>query len=163
MNIRSMKNFSLLLTLPIVLLGASFFFWKNQSSPPAEQSSKKSKNGLSALQEDILYRDGTERPFTSDLLHEKRKGTYYAVDTKTPVFRSEDKFDSGTGWPSFTKPITPDAVQEKQDTSLFGMERTAIASPSGGHLGHVFPDGPKPTGLRYCINGVVLYFIPDEE
>lgn len=117
---------------------------------------------LTAEQRYILFEKGTEAPFTSDLLNEKRAGTYYAADTKEPVFRSEDKFDSGTGWPSFTKPINPEAVKELSDQS-HGMVRTEVTSSEGGHLGHVFPDGPKDKGgLRYCINGDVLYFVPDD-
>jgi peptide-methionine (R)-S-oxide reductase len=110
----------------------------------------------------ILREKGTEIPYSSNLLHEKRKGTYYAVDTKEPVFRSEDKFDSGTGWPSFTKPVRTDVVSEIRDTE-YGMSRTEILTTAGGHLGHVFTDGPEPTGLRYCINGKALYFTPDSE
>jgi len=120
------------------------------------------KEKLTDEQYTVLRKKGTEIPYTSVLLHEKRKGTYYTVDTKLPVFRSEDKFDSGTGWPSFTKPISPDAVQEASDTE-YGMTRTEILSTAGGHLGHVFTDGPEPTGLRYCMNGVALYFVPDGE
>lgn len=118
---------------------------------------------LTEEQRRILFEKGTEAPFTSDLLNEKRAGTYYAADTKKPVFRSEDKYDSGSGWPSFTKPIDAEAVVEHPDES-HGMVRTEITSSEGGHLGHVFPDGPKDkTGLRYCINGNALYFVPDEE
>ena len=93
---------------------------------------------------------------------EKRPGTYLAVDTKEPVFRSEQKYESGTGWPSFWAPLTPDAIKTAEDTSG-GMKRVEVLSTAGGHLGHVFTDGPEPTGLRYCINGAALKFIPDEE
>jgi methionine-R-sulfoxide reductase len=109
----------------------------------------------------ILFGQGTEQPFTSDLLDEKRSGTYYSLDTNEAVFRSEDKFDSGSGWPSFTKPIESDAVMENTDES-HGMVRVEVTSKGGGHLGHVFTDGPKEaTGLRYCINGAALKFVPD--
>jgi len=108
----------------------------------------------------ILREKGTEVPFSSELDYETRPGTYYTADCHEPVFRSEQKYDSGTGWPSFWQPITPDAVVEQKDTSLF-EERTEILSKCGGHLGHVFNDGPAPTGLRYCMNGDALIFVPD--
>jgi methionine-R-sulfoxide reductase len=120
------------------------------------------KEKLTREEYDILRNKGTELPYSSNLLREKRKGTYYAVDTKEPVFRSEDKYDSGTGWPSFTKPIKPDAVREAHDTE-FGISRTEVLTTAGGHLGHVFTDGPEPTGLRYCMNGKALYFVPDDK
>ncbi len=119
------------------------------------------KKRLTPEQYHVLREEGTERPFTSPLLNEHRKGTYVTADCGEPVFRSEQKFDSGTGWPSFWAPISPDALIEDTDTTL-GMQRTEIRSTCGGHLGHVFDDGPEPTGLRYCMNGLALKFIPDE-
>lgn len=108
----------------------------------------------------ILREQGTERPFSSPLDFETRPGTYYTADCHEPVFRSEQKYDSGTGWPSFWKPIRDDAVVTREDNS-FG-KRTEVLSRCGGHLGHVFTDGPEPTGLRYCMNGDALIFVPDE-
>lgn len=117
---------------------------------------------LNPNQYTVLREAGTEIPFTSPLLKEKRKGTYVTADCGEPVFRSEQKFETGTGWPSFYAPIDPSAVIERSDTTL-GQERTEILSPiCKSHLGHVFNDAPKtPTGLRYCINGLALIFIPD--
>lgn len=108
----------------------------------------------------ILREGGTETPFTSPLLHEARKGTYIGADCGEPLFRSEQKFDSGTGWPSFWAPITSGAIVLKEDDTL-GMQRTEVLTTCGGHLGHVFDDGPPPTGLRYCMNGDALLFVPD--
>ncbi len=115
---------------------------------------------LTEEQKNILYAHGTEAPFTSTLVDEHRPGTFVAADTGEALFRSEDKFDSGTGWPSFTKPISDNVIIEKQD-ARYGMVRTEVQTKQGSHLGHVFTDGPKPTGLRYCINGLALRFIPD--
>jgi len=105
----------------------------------------------------VLRQAGTETPFTSALLEEHRAGTFACAGCDLPLFASDTKFDSGTGWPSFWQPLDA-AVIEETDTTL-GMSRTAVScSRCGGHLGHVFTDGPQPTGLRYCMNGVALQF-----
>ena len=107
----------------------------------------------------ILREAGTERPFTSPLLREHRRGTFVCAGCGRPLFAAATKFESGTGWPSFYRAL-PNAVTERSDHS-FLMDRTEVlCSRCGGHLGHVFHDGPKPTGLRYCINGLALKFAP---
>lgn len=117
------------------------------------------KKLLSPEQYYVLRQEGTERPFTSPLNDEKRTGTFACAGCDLPLFDSDTKFDSGTGWPSFWLPIKGSVI-EKSDSS-FGMTRTAVeCHRCGGHLGHVFDDGPKPTGLRYCMNGVALKFKP---
>jgi peptide-methionine (R)-S-oxide reductase len=114
---------------------------------------------LSPAQYAVLRREGTEPPFTSPLLHEERKGVFGCAGCDQDLFSSTTKFDSGTGWPSFFAPLDH-AVDTHEDRS-FGMVRSAVTcSRCGGHLGHVFDDGPKPTGLRYCLNGLALTFKP---
>ena len=110
----------------------------------------------------ILRKHGTERAFSHPLNNNKADGDYVCAGCGNPLFTSDAKFDSGTGWPSFYEPMSDDAVSEHEDRSFF-MRRTEVrCAACDGHLGHVFPDGPKPTGLRYCMNGAALKFIEDK-
>lgn len=115
---------------------------------------------LTPEQYDVLRRHGTERPGTGCYLGTKEPGTYVCAGCGNPLFRSGQKFESGTGWPSFTEPVSRDAVVTVDDRS-YGMHRTEVrCARCDGHLGHVFPDGPPPTGLRFCMNSASLRHLP---
>ena len=155
----------ILMTTVAGLFGFAAFRWLSGTPARAAEKFEVEKTDaewraqLTPQQYEILRQEGTERPFTSPLLNEHRKGVFACAGCDLPLFSSETKFESGTGWPSFYKPLD-NAVGENKDRT-FGMLRTEIhCRRCGGHLGHVFDDGPKPTGLRYCMNGIAMNFAP---
>lgn len=138
---------------------------KTEKTMSTEQTSKGQdlKSKLTPLQYRVAVECGTEPAFRNEYWNNHREGLYVSIISGKPLFSSHDKFDSGTGWPSFTKPIDPKNVIEKTDRS-YGMSRTEVVSKSdNAHLGHVFDDGPGPGGLRYCVNSASLRFIPIEK
>jgi methionine-R-sulfoxide reductase len=137
------------------------FTFKTPMTNDSDNSAPTTKSNLSPEAYNVMFEGGTERAFSSPLYSEHRAGTFVTADTGLPVYRSEDKYDSGTGWPSFVKPI--DGSVELREDNTLGMRRVEVISKdTHAHLGHVFDDGPPDRGgKRYCMNGVALRFIPD--
>ena len=146
------------------LLGGVFFFGQRESRAAEGKfeimlSDAEWRKRLTPQQYAVLRKENTEEPGSSPLLKEKRKGTYVCAGCGLPLYSSATKFESGTGWPSFWKPL-PNAIGTREDNKLFFTRTEVHCRRCGSHIGHVFDDGPKPTGLRYCMNGLALKFRP---
>lgn len=141
---------------------------KEKAAPVSSQGFKKPdeatlRKKLTPLQFKVTRQNGTEPAFNNEFWDNKKEGIYVDIVSGEPLFSSQDKYDSGTGWPSFTRPLEPGSIVEKEDRSFFTKRTEVKSRQAGSHLGHVFPDGPKPTGLRYCLNSAALRFIPKED
>lgn len=151
------------LSVSSLALRAHWTAWAAEESFEISKTPEEWRKVLTPAQYFILREEGTERPFSSPLNNEKRAGTFNCAACDLPLYSSETKFESGTGWPSFWKPLD-NAVGTREDRSYLFLVRTEVhCRRCGGHLGHVFPDGPPPTRLRYCMNGDAMTFLPSEK
>jgi methionine-R-sulfoxide reductase len=157
MNLKILTLFTV-----VLIMGPTFAkgFDPEKFKKPSETELKKM---LSGEQYDVTQEEGTERPFKNMYNDNIKEGIYVDIVSGEPLFSSLDKFDSGTGWPSFTKPIDPKFISTKEDKGLFSVRTEVRSKYADSHLGHVFKDGPRPTGLRYCMNSASMLFIPVEK
>jgi peptide-methionine (R)-S-oxide reductase len=143
-------------------LGDAASSFEFHAMPKINKTEAEWRQQLTPEQFHVMREHGTERPFSHPYNQEKSEGLYTCAACGAPLFSSKAKFDSGTGWPSFTAPMSTDAVMEKEDRSLMMRRTEVLCASCEAHLGHVFPDGPGPKGLRYCMNGTALKFQPEK-
>jgi len=161
MNRNALVIAALLCTATLVATTVEAAEWSAAAFRKPSKAELKKK--LTPIQFEVTQNDGTERPFTNAYADNHRAGIYVDVVSGEPLFSSRDKFDSGTGWPSFTRPLEPGHVVLRADHTLFSRRTEVRSRVAGSHLGHVFDDGPAPTGKRYCMNSAALRFIPVDQ